>query len=319
MHGFQAHTTNSVINCLDGLHNHTSTTETAIPPQYTHIARRSFPDYRLPDCVVNTYEKVVSRGLPNAKGARHLLKSSLNVSRWKAEATNHPNHKYVLDGVEFGFSLQYDGPPEPGKDYRPPNHTSAREYPTQVKQYLIKEVQEGALVGPLNFAPFTTCCTFSPMMTKPKSDGKKRQIIVDLSFPDGGVNKFIPTTHYAINLIHDLASSDMAAVDVSRAYRNFRICPADWPLLIIHHDELAYMEMAMPFGARSSSYSMQQAAMFITRVLEKRGVRSLMYLDDLFISAPSKQAAIDQYQSALELLTGLGLPRPRILCGWASK
>ena len=183
---------------------------------------------------------------------------------------------------------------------------------------------EGALVGPLTRPPFAPWCVFSPMKTRPKDNGKKHRVIVDLSFPHGGVNKYIekskvdgvevthtlPTIQDAIRFMHSCKSdvTHMAAVDVSRAYRNFRICPADWPLMAIQYKNMAYLDMALPFVTRSSSYTMQQVAKFIIRALESRGAAALMYLDDLFIVAGSEQVAQSHYEGALELLTGRGLP-----------
>ena len=196
---------------------------------------------------------------------------------------------------------------------------------------MVKEVAEGALIGPLTNPPppppFTPWCVFSPIMTRPKDQGRKRRIIVDLSFPDGGVNQHIPknvvdghpvthtlpTIQDALGTIHscDSAATHMAAIDVSRAYRNFRVCPADWPLMAIHHQGHSYLDMGLPFGARSSSYSMQQVAVFVVHALAEKGVKSLMYLDDLLIVAPSYQHAHSHYTSALGLMEGLGLPIAR--------
>ena len=229
-----------------------------------------------------------------------------------------------LTTLQYGFGLQYQGPPLMHAQEKPPNHTSAREYPAHVEEYLTKEAQEGALIGPLDFTPFTPWCVYSPMMTRPKYHGRKRRIIVDLSFPEGGVNQHIsknvvdgvhvihtlPTTQDAVKLIHQCASSHthMAAIDVSSAYRNFRVCPADWPLLCIHYKTHTFMETALPFGARSSSYSMQQVACFVVRALERRGANALMYLDDLFIVQQNKRSATKHYEAAVELLEDLGLP-----------
>ena len=294
------------------------------PPKYHHITQHPTPDPCLPPDIAGIFTKVVKMGCPNAAGARIPVASSLNIPIWKSESTGHTADEFVLRGVEFGFSLQYTGPaPHQGRT-RPPNHTSARDYPAQVKEYIIKERAEGALIGPLPNDPFKPWCVFSPIMSRPKDNGKKRRIIADLSFPDGGVNKYIPknvvegkevvhslpTIQTAIALIHQKQSPSiyMAAIDVSRAYRNFRTCPAGWPFMAIHHAMEAYLDIALPFGARASSYSMQQVAGFITRALEKRGATSLMYLDDLLIVASSHDEAKYQYTAAQDLITDLGLP-----------
>ena len=145
-----------------------------------------------------------------------------------------------------------------------------------------------------------------------------------LILPQRGVNQYIPknmvdgmevshilpTIQDAVCMIQQCKSTTthMAAVDGSRAYKNFCVCPVDWPLMAVHHGQAAYLDTALPFGAKSSSYSMQQAAKFITRALAQRGANTQMYLEDLFIAAPYWDEADQHYNAALKLLTGLGLP-----------
>ena len=46
----------------------------------------------------------------------------------------------------------------------------------------------------------------------------------------------------------------MAKFDVTSAYRNVAIRPGDWPLLgMMWHDKY-YVNMALPFGLRSTFY-----------------------------------------------------------------
>ena len=55
-----------------------------------------------------------------------------------------------------------------------------------------------------------------------------------------------------------------------------------------------------------SSFIMQSVAQLITQALENRGVRSLMYLDDLIIVSSRDQAS-EHYKQAIQLLELLGL------------
>ena len=84
------------------------------------------------------YTTVAQDGLPNALGPRVPVPSNLNIQAWEAIQTRHADDKLVLDGIQYGFSLQYTGPPNPttGKIN---NHSSANDFPVQVMEYISKE------------------------------------------------------------------------------------------------------------------------------------------------------------------------------------
>ena len=146
------------------------------------------------------------------------------------------------------------------------------------------------------------------MMTRPKAEEGNRRVIVDLSFPEGGVNAYIQPHLYngqevahslltitdLLNLVRegDMEDTLLAVIDISRAYRHFPVCPLDWPLLVLKHGHNYYFDMATPFGARLSSFVMQMASQFIIRALDGKGICALMYLADLIIVTNSQEATI---------------------------
>ena len=181
----------------------------------------------------------------------------------------------------------------------------------------------GAIHGPYDTPPFAPWMVISPMMTRQKPDSKERRVIVDLSYPDGGVNKYIlphvfndrpaihnlPTVEQAVDIIVRTPPGDvqLAVIDLSRAYRQFPVPPTDWPLLGLYFEGSYYHDCRIPFGARLSSFAMQSVARFITRAMAKMGVVSLMYLDDILIISPSAQLAAAHYTATLNMLAALGL------------
>ena len=180
-------------HALQAVHGHPSGTECTVP-KYAHIKDHPLPDQCLPHQIRHTYGRVVKTGLPNPIGARQPVKSSLNIQRWQDEATGHEADNYVLEGVQYSLQLQYGGPPLKDSIDRPPNHSSAREYPVHIQEYIDKETREGALVGPLPRPPFKPWCVFSPMMSRPKDNGAKRRIIVDLLSPKEELTSTYPKT-----------------------------------------------------------------------------------------------------------------------------
>lgn len=171
--------------------------------------------------------------------------------------------------------------------------------------------------------PFIDWDYTNPLMTRPKSDGKRR-IIVDLSFPKGlGVNAavvkglvfgnrvrhILPTVEQAIDIARSFGFQLSAGViDIERAYQNFRSDPLDWPLLMIRANHTYFVDMALPFGARLSSLYVQQIPEFVVRVLASRGITALVYLDDVFLLFSKESDAQARFKEAMYIIRSLGLP-----------
>ena len=248
--------------------------------------------------------------------------TALATMAWEVEATGHPDDLLVLKGIKYGFSIQYAGPPvlNPTAAY---NHQSAVNYPDDIDAYFQKELAEHALSGPYSTPPFTPWFVSSPMMTREKPGGDGRRVIVDLSFPNGGVNQYIaphvydgqeavhhlPTIASAVSTIAATPPGDiqMAVIDLSRAYRQFPVTPMDWPLLGISWRSNWAFDRRLPFGCRMSSFIMQTVAQFIVRALATRRVHAHMYLDDILVVSPTQAVAAREYHAVLTLLKDLGL------------
>ena len=248
--------------------------------------------------------------------------TGLQVAAWEQHASGHPGDDVVVHGIKYGFSVQYRGPPllVPAATY---NHQSANNYPTHIDDYVDKELACGALSGPYKTPPFVPWFTSSPMMSREKSGGDGRRIIVDLSFPDGGINQFIaphtfdgqeavhnlPTVAAAVSTIAATPPGDvhMAVVDLSRAYRQFAVSPLDWPLLGLFWRGAWSFDTRLPFGCRMSSFVMQSIADFLVRAMAAQKIHAHMYLDDVIVVSSTADIVQRDYNSVISLFHGLGL------------
>lgn len=270
------------------------------------------------------YKKVTKVHGYNANGPKVMVISSLNIEEWLAHTTEHEDDEMVLNGIMYGFPLQYADSEPPHMEPNKVNHGTAKAFPVQVDAYFDKELAEGAISGPYDTPPFEQWFHVSPIMTREKAEPGDRRIIVDLSYPEGGVNAAIaknsfngahvqhnlPTVKNAVDMIIGMNShqTTIATIDIARAYRNFRTDPRDWPLLGMLHNDRYYFDMALPFGARMSSLYMQKIAQFITRALDKKGITALIYLDDLLIISEEPNIAERHFEEVNNLITLLGLP-----------
>ena len=95
----------------------------------------------------------------------------------------------MIDLLKLGRPAGYESMIQARLDL--PNHSSGKDHPDQVSEYLAKEVKLGAMVSPFT-SPFEWIWT-NPVMVQPKKEEGKFRVILDLSFPNGNsVNGYIP-------------------------------------------------------------------------------------------------------------------------------
>ena len=240
--------------------------------------------------------------------------TGLHVDVWERAATGHPDDIIVHNGIKQGFPIQYAGPVGTGLPIQY-NHQSAHNFAAYIDDYIHNETAHGALEGPFVDPPFTPWFVASPLMSREKSGGDGRRTIVDLSFPDGGVNQYIqPHRYEGQPAVHNLPTIQaavetiaatcpgrihMAVIDLSRAYRQFPVAPLDWPLLGIGWKGAWSFDRRLPFGCRMSSFIMQSIANYIMRALASQHIHAHMYLDDILMVAPVESMACRQYSTIL--------------------
>ena len=275
--------------------------------------------------LVPIYNVVRSSGLPNAMSARVPLPSKLNLAAWEFYLGALGDRERVMDFVKFGFPTGYIGPTSHTVDV--PNHPSAEDFPTHIDDFVTKELELKGLVGPFSQPPFRQWCHVSPLMSREKGDTGKRRVITDMTYPgESSINAYIVKNGvYGVEEPHSLPTIEaladdiksmgagvyMSSLDVSRAYKNFVSDPLDSPLLCFAWKGSYYCDTSMPFGSRASSFHMQSVANCITDVLKLYGIHSRMYLDDLIILSPDREAAHEHFNRARRLLAELGLPEAR--------
>ena len=197
---------------------------------------------------------------PNYVAARIPLKSNLNLHAWEYHLKAYPD-KRLLQYLKFGFPLSLENSDELCNT-QIVNHYSALQYPDQVLQYINKERECGAILGPLDQPP-SDHFYCSPLLTRPK-DGSDRRVILNLSYLRGkSVNDYIDRdsfdgNKFALKLptIDDIVSAIdkvgegalIAKIDVARAFRNLRVDPADALKFGIKWDNKYFLDKGITFG-----------------------------------------------------------------------
>lgn len=272
--------------------------------------------------VLKIYDVVRRTGMPNMLSARIPVPSGLIHHAWESFSTGHPDDPFVLDGIKYGFPLQYVGPKLSA--HNPERHHSDFNDHSHILEYLSTESRNNALIGPFHSSPFEEWLFTAPLMTRPKDHASKRRIIVDLSYPpDANVNMFINKNSlfgvlhsHNLPIVNDLIEAArvrsfdcvVGIIDIQRAYRNIPTCPMDFPLLGIKYAGDIYIDTAMPFGARVSSLNMQKITQYIVRALAKMSIQAFMFLDDLAVVLDPHDDPHQKFSHIMTFIRSLGLP-----------
>ena len=206
----------------------------------------------------------------------------------------------------------------------PPNQQGARDHPDEIRTYLQKELQQGAIIGPFLKNPFGKNATFSPLDTRPKRDTEELRIILNLSYPHGGksVNSSINKTKYAGRDNMELrypSIDDLAKIvrkkgrkarifkrDLSRAYRQLFMSPESISYLGYCFEGKYYFDVVLSMGSSSAAYCCQRTTNAITYIFNQFGYEDVNYLDDLG-GAEEESKAEEAYDCLGWILDTIGI------------
>ena len=261
---------------------------------------------------INAHKIVAKSNTFNFMKAHMQVKSQLKPDIWEKYL-----HSY-WDGqltklIRYGFPLDFNY--HRTLQSKGSNHPSAAEFEDDVKQYLQEEIKFGAIAGPFNKPPFNKFHS-SPFMTRPKPSASHKRVIIDLSFPHGhSVNDGIASNEYlGTKFILSLPNIDtitskvrklgkgslLFKIDISRAFRQVKIDPRDYPLLGLSLDNY-YYDICVPFGYRHGSAIFECLTDAIRYIMASKGISITNYIDDLIGTATPSQAnaAFDQLHALL--------------------
>ena len=94
--------------------------------------------------------------------------------------------------------------------------------------------------------------------------------------------------------------------DFSRAYRKPTVCPLSEPLLGISVQNNYYIDIAPPFGCRTSALACARTTRDVVWLIRQKGFYCLCYLDDFAGVENSRERAIEAYAEFNSLAQELG-------------
>ena len=154
-----------------------------------------------------------------------------------------------------------------------------------------------------------------------KSVPGKWRLIMDLSFPQGstvndGVKESTSTVSYVgvwdavKEIVRMRRGTQLAKVDVKRAYWNVQVHPKDRWLMSMRWREALFVDSALPFGLQSAPKIFTAIADAAEWVARARGMQqSLHYLDDfLVLGRPGSDECGRETAVLLQVFEELGIP-----------
>ena len=226
----------------------------------------------------------------------------------------------MLEGVKFAWPINFQGNFVPVSTYK--NHPSARRRPETLRQYVRKELQHDAILGPFKVNPFNSFCVISPLLCVPKRDSDEIRMVHDLSFPESkSVNSGIPSDTYLQDeyqlrlpgisrlvefIIQKGEGCKIFKRDLKRAFRQIPVDPNDIPLLGFQVDSEFYFHSVLPFGRRSCVMCCQRTTKTVVFILEQEDILVDVYIDDFF-GAEEANKADYAFERIKEIFLQLGL------------
>ena len=228
-----------------------------------------------------------------------------------------PKEERILSLLEFGmpiFNKSSFGIRQPQK-----NHFSALSFKEEVGEYFTKGVQSKALLGPFDCSPISDL-SFSPLMSVPKEDTKRR-VIVDFSFPPGkSINDGIPKDTYLEFKVKFSLPSVKSMVDrinvlgvgchlfkrdLKGAFRQFNIDPGDYRYTGLCWGGKIFLDTRLAMGLRSAAFCCQTVTEMVAKIVGEKAF-VLVYLDD-FGGAERAEKAQDSFEQLGKCLARFGL------------
>jgi hypothetical protein len=240
-----------------------------------------------------------------------VAKVSSRIAEWCVELQNDIDADFLLQGIEHGFHItdSVDSPPHMSRsNYKSTSGVNKM----KVEARILEEIEKG------NYLP----CSVKPKVVSalgavPKGKSDIR-VIHDLSRPNGGVNLYAHNTSVSYASIVTVTNyfspaGFMAKIDLQAAYRSIPISPSDYELTGIRwkfhgNSEVSYLvDSRLPFGASMSCQIFQRISDAISRMMARRNLAVVCYLDDMICVAETELECLSVFNTLIELLERLGL------------
>ena len=146
----------------------------------------------------------------------------------------------------------------------------------------------------------------SPIFLVPKPDNSHR-LILNLK----NLNKFLRCPHFKLEDFRSVCNlirkgDFFTKIDLKDAYLSVPVSPKASKYLSFNFEDRFYCYKALPFGLNMSPYLFTKLLRPVVRTLRERGIRIVIYLDDIILFCESKELCTRHTKIVLQVLQSLG-------------
>ena len=222
-------------------------------------------------------------------------RTALHMEAWEKITSN----QWILQVVS-GYKLEFIA--QPHQSHRPVSVETGRQAQL-VSGEIGKLLEKGAIQ---EVRGDTQEGFFSRVFLVPKKDGQVRPVL-NLR----PLNQFLSHSHFkmeGMHVVRDLLQKNdwMTRIDLKDAYFSVPIHPQHRKFLRFRWQEKCFQFTCLPFGLASAPRVFTKILRPIVGFLQSRGIRCVIYLDDLLLLHQNRDTLKEHTATALALLEALG-------------
>ena len=228
---------------------------------------------------------------PDLVGARIKLFGNA----WRAISKD----PWILSVVERGFFIDFVS--RPLQKTEPPESVMGQQMEAVCAEEVASLLRKGAIMEATETPGF-----FSNIFAIPKKNGGFRPII-NLR----NLNRHIRYEHFkmeGLDVVRNLLQKGdwLAKLDLKDAYLTVPVCHAHQPFLRFRWKGTAFQFTCLAFGLAPAPRAFTKLLKPVMAALRSKGVRVVIYLDDMLFLNQDRKGLVEDVEMAVELLLSLG-------------
>ena len=222
-----------------------------------------------------------------------------NLKLFKENWSDLTSDPWILDTIS-GYKIDFVSSPV---QY---NQSPKIKFSVEDERAIDEEISQLLTKRAIREIQFSDCKFISSIFTISKKTGGLRPIINLKS-----LNKFVKYEHFkmeSFKLVKDMVmhSDLLTSIDLKDAYFSIPIHQSQHCYLAFQWKERYFCFECLPFGLSSAPRTFTKVMKPVIAAIRSRGIRAIIYLDDILLFAQTKQESLSNTSFVLNLLASLG-------------
>ena len=105
---------------------------------------------------IHLHNRLLDRETPNCAGPQIKIQTNLNIPLWEELLEGDRDHQLIYF-LKYGFPLDMPYSPAFEPNTSVSNHSTAKQFPASIQEYLKTEITHRAIMGPYSNPPMLPC------------------------------------------------------------------------------------------------------------------------------------------------------------------